>query len=93
MKTFKAKSVILGRKKGDKPDVRPCFISLFNANNPHKTGEVPFHVLDFDEVHKIVIKQLDVSYLLPGNDIVINNLESVSVKVEGPHILVSGKQK
>ena len=93
MKTYKAKSVILGRKKGELPDVRPCFISLFNANDPHKTGEAPSQVLDFDAVHKIVINGLEVNYLLPGNDIVINNLESVSVKVDGPHLFVSGKQK
>lgn len=90
---YKAKSIILGRKKGDNPDLRPCFISLFNSNDPHKSGEAPFKILDFEAVHKIVINGLDVNYLLPGNDLVINNLESFSVKIDGPHIFVSGKQK
>lgn len=92
MEQYKAKSIIVGRKKGDDEDVRPCFISMFNGNDPHKTGEVPFEVLDFDAIHKIIIQGLDVSYLLPGNDLVVNNLESFDVDVHGEHIHLSGKQ-
>lgn len=92
MKKYKAKSIIVGRKKGDKDDVRPCFISMFNGNDPHKTGEVPFEVLDFDAIHKVVIQGLDISYLLPGNDLVVNNLDSFQVEVHGEHINLSGKQ-
>ncbi len=97
MESYKAKSILIGRKKRtkeyDRDDVRPCFISLFKENDPHKTAEVPFDMLEFDSVHKIFIKGLDVSYLLPGNDIIINNLESFELDVDGPHITVSGKQK
>ncbi|MDI6737255.1 MAG: hypothetical protein QME12_01940 [Nanoarchaeota archaeon] len=92
MKQYKAKSIIVGRKKGEQDDVKPCFISMFNGNDPQKTGEAPFEVLDFDAIHKVVIEGLDVSYLLPGNDLVVNDLESFSVKVDGEHIHLSGKQ-
>ncbi|MFH1638238.1 MAG: hypothetical protein ABIB71_07465 [Candidatus Woesearchaeota archaeon] len=96
LKTYEAKSILLGRKKKKKDeqdDVRPCFISLFNGNNPHLTAEVPLDILEFDSIHKIIIKGLDVNYLLPGNDIVVNDLEQIDVLVEGPHITVTGKQK
>jgi len=93
MKTYKAKSAIVGRKKGDNPDFKPCFISLFNGNEPHKSGEVPFEVLDFERIHKVIINGLDVNYLLPGNDLIVNDLESINVDVHGEHIHLSGKQK
>lgn len=93
MDKYQPKSILIGRKKGsdDEPDVRPCFINLFNENNPHKSGEAPFEVLDFDKVHKIVIKGLDVNYLLPGNDLVINDIEFVHVDANGLHITITGK--
>jgi len=95
MKTYKTKSIIIGRKQkyAENPDVRPCFISLFDKNDPHKTGEVPFEILEFEKVHKVIIKGMDINYLLPGNDIVINDLEFISIKTEGPHIILFGKQK
>lgn len=94
MNKYSTKSIIIGRKKGsdDKPDVRPCFISLFDKNDPHKSAQVPFEVLEFDEVHKLVITGLSVNYLLPGNDIIINDLKHIELRVEGPHIFLTGKQ-
>ncbi|MBU2590085.1 MAG: hypothetical protein KKA65_00470 [Nanoarchaeota archaeon] len=94
MNKYITKSIIIGRKKGtkDKPDVRPCFISLFDKNNPHKSAQIPFEILEFEEIHKIVIKGLDINYLLPGNDIIINNLEHIELKIESPHIFLTGKQ-
>jgi hypothetical protein len=88
-----AKSALIGRKKSvdGNPDVRPCFISLFDGNNPHKSGEVPKEIIEYDEVHKVIINGLDVNYLLPGNDLVINNLEHLEIEVNGPHITISGK--
>ena len=41
----------------------------------------------------MIIQGLDVNYLLPGNDIVINDLEEIEVKEQGDHIYVKGKQK
>lgn len=94
MNKYETKSALIGRKKGteEEPDVRPCFINLFKENNPHKSGEAPFEVLEFEKTHKVIIKGLDINYLLPGNDIVINDLEFIEVHVDGPHITISGKQ-
>ncbi len=94
MNKYHTKSIIIGRKKGsdENPDVRPCFINLFDKNNPHKSAEVPFEVLEFEEVHKLIISDLEVNYLLPGNDLVINDLKHIELKVDGPHIFLTGKQ-
>jgi hypothetical protein len=91
---YKAKSVIIGRmKRKDMAEEYPCFISIFmNGNDPHKSGAVPDKTLHFDEIHKVMISRLDVKYLPLGNDIVINDLEEIEVKVEGPHISLTGKQ-
>jgi len=94
MTKYKAKSILIGRKKslGDDLDVRPCFVSLFNGNDPHKSGEVPFEILEFEKVHKVVIEKLQLNYLLPGNDLVVNNLEFIELRSDGPHVFLTGKQ-
>ncbi len=89
---FEVKSILVGRKKGNDDMVRPCFISMFDVNDPHKKNEVPKKILEFNKIHKIIIDKLEVNYLLPGNDLVINNLKYVAIKQEGPHLIISGEQ-
>ena len=91
---YEAKSIIIGRMKRKNDDEEyPCFVHLFSMNDPHKSGQVPDKMLDFEEVHKIIITGFDVNYLLEGNDIVINDLDYFELKQDGPHLYVSGKQK
>ncbi|MFP4403316.1 MAG: hypothetical protein ACLFPJ_03125 [Candidatus Woesearchaeota archaeon] len=91
---FKTKSIIVGRmKREDKDDdLYPCFVSLFDINDPHKTAEVPKEQIKFDKLHKIILKDLNMNYLLAGNDIVINDLESVELIYESPHLTIKGIQ-
>ncbi len=90
---YKVKSILIGRKKSSERDcnVRPCFVSLFDDNNPHLSTEGPKDVLEFESVHKVIINGLRVNYLLPGNDLVVNDLKEVEVTQEGQHIIISGK--
>ncbi len=94
MTKYKARSVLIGRKKKFSEDIedRPCFVSLFDINNPHISGKVPKKILDFT-AHKIIITDLNVNYLLAGNDLVINNLEYVEVNSDEGHVYITGKQK
>ncbi len=90
---YKTKSIIIGRKKGEEgSDTKPCFIALFDVNDPHKKNVVPKEIIEYDKVHKIMLKDFDVNYLLPGNDLVINDLVFIQVEKEGPHITIKGKQ-
>lgn len=90
---YKTKSIIIGRKKGEEgSDTKPCFIALFDVNDPHKKNVVPKEIIEYDKVHKIMIKDVDVNYLLPGNDLVVNDLVSIQVEKEGPHVTIKGKQ-
>ena len=91
---YKTKSALIARKKHYEDDFshRPCFISLFDENNPHLSVEGPKKIIDYSKVHKVIIQGLDVNYLLPGNDIVINDLEEIEVEEQGEHIYVKGKQ-
>ena len=97
---YACKSVILGKKdkKGGFDDddkyleTAQVFVSLCTKNDPHITAEIAFKFLDF-EVHKVVIRGLDVYYLIPGTDLVINNLDYIDVESDGPHLYISGKQK
>ncbi|MCF7861924.1 hypothetical protein K9M79_06785 [Candidatus Woesearchaeota archaeon] len=92
--TYEAKSVIIGRKKKINDELkRPCFISLFDVNDPHKSGEVPKKIIDA-VTYSILINGLNVKYLLPGNDIVINNLRSVTIEhTEKGNIRITGEQE
>ncbi len=94
MAKYKTKSVLIGRKKhsGDNLDVRPCFVSLFNENDPHKSGEIPFEILEFEKVHRVIIDGLKLNYLLPGNDLVANDLEYIEIKASGTEIFLTGRQ-
>lgn len=90
---YETKSIIIGRmKRVNQDEDYPCFVHLFEMNDPHKSGKVPKKMLDFDQIHKVILKRLNVNYLLEGNDIVINNLEEVDVDQDGPHLIISGKQ-
>jgi len=90
---YNTKSIIIGRKKGEEgSDTKPCFIALFDVNDPHKKAIVPKEIIDYDKVHKIVLKGFDVNYLLPGNDLVINDLVFIEIEKDGPHVTIKGKQ-
>ncbi len=93
---YKTRSIIVGRKKGVRApsgEELLCFISFFrDINNPHKSTRVPDKIIEFEEIDRVAIKNLDINYLLPGNDIVINDLEEVEVKESGDNLVVTGKQ-
>ena len=92
---YPTRSVLIARKKRtDLEDYnhRPCFISLFDENDPHLNVLGPKKVIEFDRKHKIVIEGLDVHYLLPGNDIVINNLSEIHIEESDELIKVFGSQ-
>ncbi len=89
---YKTKSVIIGRKKGGTEDFKPCFFALFDVNDPHQKNIVPKKIVQFDRIHKIIIEGVNVNYLLPGNDLVINNLKNLELRRDGEHIHVKAKQ-
>jgi len=91
---YDAKAVVIGRKKKTSEDQegRPCFVSLFDVNDPHRTGEAPKEIVDFDDVIRVEIRGLDANYVLAGNDIVINNLVSLDVDQVDGRLIVKGQQ-
>lgn len=93
---YKTKSVLIARKKSSEDEEflrRPCFISLFDENNPHLNTEGPKEVIEFEKIHKVVIKGLNIDYLPSGNDIVINDLVEIEVTVDKDFVYVTGKQE
>ena len=63
-------------------------------NDPHKSGKVPDKIIEFDLIDRMDITDLDISYLLSGNDLVINNLELLKVEQDDNFRLhISGRQK
>ena len=89
----KTKSVIIGRKRGEDPEFYTCFINLFDMNDAHLTDAVPTEFLEYDKILKVKIKDLVVNYYLDGNDLIINDLVSISVELRDGKLYVSGEQK
>lgn len=95
MALYKVKSVIIGRMKRKSKDetTYPCFISLFQIHEPHRSGQAPDKILDYEHVRKVFIKNLDVNYQLAGNDLILDNLEELSIEEDGEVITIKGRQK
>ena len=93
-KTYKAKSVTLSRKPGeDRDGLWSAFIGLFEENNPHLKAKAPTNVIEVKGIEKVRIRDLrNISYYLMGNDIVINNLQEVSIVQKGNILTLTGKQ-
>ena len=54
---------------------------------------MPREVVDIPNVEKVRIRELrNVSYYLMGNDIVINNLEELTIEQEEGVVTLTGKQ-
>ncbi len=76
------KSILIARKKDIRNPELPYVveIKLFDINNPHLTSEVPTKVLEFKGVECVEIKGLSVSYFVRGNDVVLNDANTVRLE-------------
>ena len=94
LKKYKVKSVVVSRKPSHQTeDFWHAFIGFFEENNPHLKGKVPFEVVEIQKVEKVRINELrNISYYLMGNDIVINNLEELTIQQEDGVVTLTGKQ-
>ena len=94
LKKYKAKSVVVSRKPSHKDEeVWHAFIGFFDENNPHLKGKVAREVVELQNVQKVRINELrNISYYLMGNDIVINNLEELTIEQEDGVVTLTGKQ-
>lgn len=91
---YKTKSMMVGRKpRVGNNKYKTAVIGLFDANNPHKIGAAPTKVLDFQNIEKVRIRNMNVSYYLEGNDIIINDLEEVDIIEEDHKIIIKGRQE
>ena len=95
IKKYKVKSVVVSRKPSQKDEeVWHAFIGFFDENNPHLKGKIPFEVVEIQNVQKVRINELkNISYYLMGNDIVINNLEELTIQQDNDGVVtLTGKQ-
>jgi hypothetical protein len=78
---YKTKSLLVTRlpRKGSN-EFKTASIKLFKINDPHKTTELPTKMLEYENIEKIVLKNLEIDYYLEGNDLIINNLKEVSIE-------------
>ncbi|MBT3298649.1 hypothetical protein HN385_06990 [archaeon] len=84
MEKFETKSVVVSRKPGkDKDGLWTAVLALFDENNPHLKAKVPFKTVEYEDIIKVRLRDLtNVSFYLMGNDLVINNLVHLCVKLD-----------
>ena len=91
---YKTKSLLIGRMyKNEGDDFRTVSIKLFDVNNPHKTTKFPKETLEYPNIEKVKLNGLNPIYYSEGNDIIINDLQSVDMKIEKTTIVITGVQK
>ncbi len=85
---------MIGRKpRVGENEFKTALITMFAKNNPHKCAEVPTDTVEIENIEKVRIKDLvNISYYLEGNDMVINDLEEVSIEQDGSILTLRGKQ-
>jgi hypothetical protein len=82
------------KKAKDRDDMlRPCFIALYDLNDPHLKTKAPKQILEYKKVDKVNLDNFRVNYLLAGNDLVINNLVHIDVVRKGSQLILNGRQK
>ncbi|MEA3430368.1 MAG: hypothetical protein U9R08_03780 [Nanoarchaeota archaeon] len=85
---YETKSVIVDRKKDkehlDKELPYNVEIKFFAINNPHMTDEVPRETLEYENIHRVIMKGFDVNFLPRGADILLNDLTKIKVEHD-PH--------
>ncbi|MFO8016146.1 MAG: hypothetical protein R6U32_03510 [Candidatus Woesearchaeota archaeon] len=80
---YKTKCAMLGRKpKQREGEFKTAVIALHEVNNPHKSGETPTKVLEFPNMEKVRVRNLNMSYYLEGNDIIINDLKELTLEID-----------
>lgn len=78
---YKTKSVLVARlPRKDDNEFKTASIKLFNVNDPHLTQVMPIEDIEYENVEKIKIKNLELNYFLEGNDLIINNLEKINIE-------------
>ncbi len=92
MTKYKTKSAIIGRKR-DKEGMFCAFIALFNINDPHKSAKVPTKILEFKGARNVRIKGCEIKYMIPGNDLILNDLDGIDVVEEHNRIYITAVQK
>lgn len=89
---YDAKSVIIGRKPREEGNqFKTAFVKLFNCLDPIYTEEFPQDELDFPNIEKVELNS-HIAYYLEGNDIVLNNLQSVEISQEGNTLTITISQ-
>ncbi|MFA5175721.1 MAG: hypothetical protein WC413_00460 [Candidatus Nanoarchaeia archaeon] len=86
---YKTKSAIIGRKKNFlKLGKLTPFIELCDVNDPHKSPDCPKKILEFPKCKEVKIFNGNVKYMVAGNDLIINDLEKVTIEEHNSDLIV-----
>lgn len=90
---IKAKSVVFGRmprKEGD--EFKTAFFKIYskcNPMSPEVMGDFPEDEIEFQNIESIILKDDFIEYYLEGNDIVLDNISSITIDQKESKLFVS----
>lgn len=64
-------------------------IKFFDINDPHKTTEIPKEELRYENIHRVLLKNLEVKYLPVGNDLVMNDVGKIKIDKKEGHLVIT----
>jgi hypothetical protein len=89
---YQTKSVVFGRKpRQEGCEFKTAFFKLYNSAKPLE-HEFPDKELDFRDVEKVELRNEDLDYYLEGNDLVMDNIKSITIDQKGNTLHVKVKK-
>lgn len=76
---YDAKCIIVGRKPRGDNTYKTAFVKIFDCENPLSIDVLPREELDFENIREVEFKGFDISYLLEGNDILIDKIGNFDI--------------
>ena len=85
---YKAKSMLIARMPRGKHENKTAVVKLFNTNDPHLSDKFPSKEIKFENTKRVILHNMTVKYMTEGNDLIINDLNSVKIeKVKDHHTI------
>ena len=76
---YTASCVLIGRKPRGENVYKTAFVKLFDSKDPFLPGILPQDELEFENIKEVRIKDFELTYLLEGNDLLIQDVGTFTV--------------
>lgn len=76
---YNANCVLIGRKPRGSNLYKTAFVKIFESDDPFSSNVLPKDELEFQNIKEVKIKDFELTYLLEGNDLLLQRVGSFTV--------------